>query len=183
VSPDFPLLIATRYDSPRRRDRSAKSVDDGRRRLRSVPVMWRAALDADDDAIVELCSALYVIDPGPHPVSREQIESTLGTFRRDPARGKAVVLEIAGAVVGYALLAAFWSNEFGGDVCVVDELFVADSHRGRGHGSELLHQLPGLWGRPIMAAAVETSPGNDRARRLYERAGFRGANVSMVRPA
>jgi hypothetical protein len=63
-------------------------------------VMWRTANDArDDDAIVRLCLALQVEDPGPTPVGEPQIRRTLAAFRAHPVRGRALVLDVDGELV------------------------------------------------------------------------------------
>jgi ribosomal protein S18 acetylase RimI-like enzyme len=142
---------------------------------------WRDAIEADDAALIQLCGALNEEDPGPQPVPATHMVTTLRTFREEPVRGKAVVLEVDGAVVGYALLVSFWSNELGGEVCTVDELYVAPSYRSSGHGTVLFDELSRLWGRPYAAVGLETMPTNERARAFYRRIGFEGDNVAMVR--
>lgn len=145
--------------------------------------MWRLAVPDDDDAIARLCHALYEEDPSPEPVPQSHISRTLAVLRSEPVRGRAVVLELDGVVAGYALLVAFWSNELGGEICEIDELYVAPAARGRGHGGELLAGLASgalPWAAHCVALALETTPANARARRLYERAGFHAHNQSMV---
>ena len=34
-------------------------------------------------------------------------------------------------IIGYALLINYWSNEYGGDIVYVDELFVKESYRSK----------------------------------------------------
>lgn len=145
--------------------------------------MWRPARPDEDDRIGELCLDLYRDDPGPRPVGPDQVRRTLLTLRAEPWRGRAVVLEVEGQLVGYALLISFWSNELGGEVCDVDELFVAREHRGRGHATSLFAALDRgeLWPGPWVALALGTTPGNADARRLYARLGFASVGVSMVR--
>ncbi|MBZ0116069.1 MAG: GNAT family N-acetyltransferase [Sandaracinaceae bacterium] len=137
--------------------------------------MWRATTLTDDEAIVALCRALYEEDPAPHPVPVEHLRRTLEVLRGEPVRGRAVVLEANGEVCGYAILISYWSNELGGEICTIDELYVAPSVRGRGHGGALIEALArgeGPWrGRPV-ALELEVSPDNVRARALYERLGF-----------
>ncbi|MBN2438749.1 MAG: GNAT family N-acetyltransferase [Deltaproteobacteria bacterium] len=136
----------------------------------------------DDDAIARMCLALNEEDPGDAPVRREQVLQTLNVLRKEPARGKAVVAEIDGQVVGYALLISFWSNELGGEVCVVDELYVAPTHRRRGIGTKLLHTLrdgDGLWPERAAAIGLEVTPTNVRARQLFSGLGFTGSNTAM----
>jgi GNAT superfamily N-acetyltransferase len=143
--------------------------------------VWRDGKPADDDDIVALCFALNVEDPGPLPVPEDHIRRTLSELRGHPWRGKASVLEIEGLVRGYAFLIAFWSNELGGEVCVIDEMYVAPDVRGQGHATSLLECIPEAWGRPIVAAALETSPANERANAFYRRLEFEGSNTAMTR--
>lgn len=147
-------------------------------------VRWRISTPADDDTIVAMCLALNAEDPGPRPVFAEQVHRTLETLRREPLRGYPVVLEVDGRVVGYALLISFWSNEVGGELCTVDELFIQSEHRKHGYGSALLESLSrgeGPWSRPAVAIALEVTPANKRAWSLYERLGFVGGNRTMRR--
>jgi GNAT superfamily N-acetyltransferase len=143
---------------------------------------WRLAGPQDDATIVELCAALHREDPGPLPVPRAYVQRTLRMLRDEPWRGRAVVLQ-ADDIVGYALLISFWSNELGGEVCTVDELYITEQARHQGFGTSLFECIVTgqLW-RPIpVALELETTPANGRARSLYERCGFTGKNLSMRR--
>lgn len=143
---------------------------------------WRLAQAADDGAIAEMCQQLYVEDPGPSPIPAENIHATLETLRHSPDRGRAVLLDVQGEVSGYALLIAFWSNELGGEICEVDELYVVPEHRNHGHGSALFRGIAqgALWPGPITAIALGTTRDNARARRLYARLGFAEVGVTMI---
>jgi ribosomal protein S18 acetylase RimI-like enzyme len=145
--------------------------------------MWRLAKLEDDDAVVEMCMRLYEEDPGHLTVHPENMRATLQALRREPCRGRAVVLEIENQPSGYALLIAFWSNELGGHICEVDELFVVPGHRSHGHGKSLFEAISqgDLWPTPIAGIVLGVTPDNVRARRLYERLRFRVAGISMVR--
>jgi GNAT superfamily N-acetyltransferase len=148
--------------------------------------MWRVATASDDEAVVSMCMALNAEDPGPTPVRPQQVRCTLAKLREDANRGRAAVCDVEGRTVGYALLIPFWSNELGGEVCNIDELFVAPQYRGRGLATALFGSLtegdPSLWPTKPTALALEVSLQNERARALYERLGFRGKNLAMRRP-
>ena len=138
--------------------------------------MWRDAHPGDDPAIIEMCLNLNREDPGPHPVSVEHVKRTLAELRTNPVRGKALVLELDGHAEGYALLISFWSNEYGGEVCNIDEIYIHPMQRKKGHGKELIRSLlktNPFWPRRPALIELEVSPQNRRARALYKTLGFR----------
>jgi ribosomal protein S18 acetylase RimI-like enzyme len=154
---------------------------------RIIAAMWRAATPGDDDAIVASSLALFTEDPSPERVDAAQVRRTLLALRAEPLRGHAVVLELDGDVRGHAFLISFGSNELGGDVCTIDELYVAPAARGAGHASALLEALArGQLYPGAVALQLEVTPGNARAQALYRRLGFAGKNVGLrkrvVRP-
>ena len=77
---------------------------------------------------------------------------------------------------GYALLVSFWSNEFGGEICAIDELYVEPEFRGRGFATQFIQRLARgnspIWLRRTAVITVEAYRTNPRARALYERLGF-----------
>jgi GNAT superfamily N-acetyltransferase len=136
---------------------------------------WRVGRSGDDEAIVAMCEALYEEDPGPEPVSLERVRRTLARFGAAPDSGRAVVLDAGGHSVGYAFLIPFWSNELGGEICVIDELYVQAAWRGQGHATTLITSLSAasdLWPGIPVALELEITPTNAKARALYERLGF-----------
>ena len=146
--------------------------------------MWRQAEEHEDPQIIEMCLQLNREDPGPKPVPASHPRATLQTLRKDPVRGVALVLELAGKVEGYAFLIGFWSNELGGVICTLDEFFVNPSHRGQGHGEELLRNLvekKNLWPQPYVAVDLEVTPDNSRAKAFYTRMGFKPAKNTHMR--
>jgi ribosomal protein S18 acetylase RimI-like enzyme len=148
--------------------------------------MWRLAAVADDESIISMCMALNAEDPGPAPMHRSQVRRTLAKLRAEPHRGRALVCEINGLPAGYALLISFWSNELGGEVCTIDELFVAPAYRRHGLATSLFTVLTSseqsLWPARPVALALEVSRTNGRAMALYERLGFLGNNLAMRLP-
>ncbi len=124
--------------------------------------MWREARSSDDEAIVALCVALYEEDPAGDPVPREHHERTLAKLREEPVRGRAYALDVEGVVRGYALVIGYWSNELGGEIRTVDELYVAPGYRSRGWASALIDAL----GAGAVALELEVTPDNARARAL-----------------
>ncbi len=145
---------------------------------------WRDASPSDDEGIVELCVALYREDPGERPIDAGGIRRTLAAFRERPMRGRALALEVDGRLCGYALLCRYWSNELGGELSCIDEIYVSPRARGRGYGRGLIERLIREGESPtsgVVALALEVTPGNERARTFYEGLGFRGGNRALRR--
>jgi GNAT superfamily N-acetyltransferase len=143
--------------------------------------MWRPATPEDREDIVSMCLALHREDPGIASVEPAQVRETLSVFERDRTRGRAVVAEVSGRIAGYALLVPYWSNEQGGEICEVDELYVRAERRGEGLGSALFEAIDGGSFGAFVGVALGVSPANARARRLYERLGFRAVGTTMYR--
>jgi len=135
--------------------------------------------------VIELYLALYREDPGSVPPDPSRARRTLEVFRGAPARGRCLVLEEAAGVEGYALLVPYWSNELGGLICTIDELYVEPRARGRGRATELLALLEAgaLGWEPPVALELEVSRANARGRALYLRAGFRAVENETLRKA
>ena len=137
--------------------------------------------DTQRDAVVAMMRGLYAEDPASAPVDAARFSETIRVLLAHPERGRIVLLMEDDDVRGYTLLIPYWSNEFGGTLVFIDELFVLPEARGRGLGRKFVEWVKA--GRPYDAVAVllEVSPANVRARRLYESLGFVArANALLV---
>lgn len=145
---------------------------------------WRESHPGEAEQIVNMMLSLYTEDPAEVPITAEQGRRTLERLAAEPLRGRAVVWDDGRGPRGYALLCSFWSNELGGEVCIIDELYLEREARGRGAGTLLaqglaLGSLP--WFRDAVAVELEVTPSNQRARALYERLGFAAYKNALMR--
>jgi GNAT superfamily N-acetyltransferase len=145
---------------------------------------FRACRPEEHDAVAELMLRLYVEDPASTPMTLALALATLRRFAEEPARGVVVVYDAGRGLEGYALLASFWSNEQGGEVCVIDELYFVPGVRGRGLATGFLQALARgelSWFADAVALELEVPPKNARARALYQRLGFSPYPNAMFR--
>jgi len=135
---------------------------------------FRPFREGDLAEMEEMSLALHREDPSGEGMSREKIRRTAEELRRRPDKG-AILLFCAGrVVVGYAILIHFWSNECGGDIEIIDELYVKPSWRGKGICTAFLDHLSGVGGGPVnmKGLKLEVTPANERAHAYYLRQGF-----------
>lgn len=143
-----------------------------------MSIHFRAATPADWDALKPLMLGLYQEDPSPYPVTLEKIERTLQQATQHPAQLQPIAFEATDApagdrLIGYALLVFYWSNEVGGTVIFIDELFITSPYRGQGIATQFFTWLEHTYTPAAHGFALETTPTNTRARALYEKLGFR----------
>jgi ribosomal protein S18 acetylase RimI-like enzyme len=143
----------------------APSVHDLRALLPMLPVTLRRARSTDAPAIAEIWSAGWR-DGHVGNVPDELVSArTAESFRLRAATraADATVAEVGEAVAGFVMVV--------GDE--VEQVYVAAAHRGNGIAGVLLaeaERLVAAEGHPVAWLAVV--PGNTRARRFYERAGW-----------
>jgi len=96
---------------------------------------------SDYKDITDMIHALYKEDPPGMPMSTEKITNTLNEFEKHPDKGTIMVLKNGPNVIGYSILANFWSNEFGGNVLIIDELYIKEVYRSQGIGTNFIKHL------------------------------------------
>jgi ribosomal protein S18 acetylase RimI-like enzyme len=136
----------------------------------------------DASGVLAMMRALYLEDPPSFSVDPDRFGLTIERFLDDPARGSVIVFTDAGKTRGYALLVPYWSNEYGGTIVYVDELFVVPEARNRGIARQFFDFLGQTRPFDAVAIALEVSPANLRAQRLYESIGLSPRrNITLIR--
>jgi GNAT superfamily N-acetyltransferase len=136
----------------------------------------RPATQADTASLVGMVHELYRID-GVHDIPADHIGRTLARAATHPGEVMVAMVEGEGACgwlpAGYCIVATMWSNEFGGHVAILDELFVEGAHRGTGLGALVMSAVERACVRGgITTIGLEVEPANAPARGLYERRGY-----------
>lgn len=125
----------------------------------------------DHEVLTKMILALYTEDPSSNVMTTAKIDRTIAMME-DGRTGRFIMAEVDGATAGYALLSYYWSNEFGGRVVYIDELFILPAYRNHGLGTRLMESIFEN-AEEAVAFALEVTPKNDKAKALYERMGFR----------
>ncbi len=102
----------------------------------------------------------------------ESIQTTLDHIRKHPDKGNILVFEQEGFLIGYAILINFWSNEYKGNVLIIDELYILPDYRSQGIATAFLNFLSDTRYNDSVMLHLEVSDSNKRAMDLYRKMGF-----------
>lgn len=97
---------------------------------------------------------------------------TFDELMRSDVYAEAFLFLVDGAHAGFMLLAKTFSQEIGGMVLWIEELFIRPAYRGCGIGSAAFAFLRARYGDSFLRMRLEIEPENEGARRLYVRWGF-----------
>ncbi|RUS97030.1 hypothetical protein DSM106972_085800 [Dulcicalothrix desertica PCC 7102] len=117
--------------------------------------------------------ALYAEDIQGEQMSVVKIANTVNKLTEEPNRGCIYIFEHQENLIGYAILIYFWSNEFGGDILNIDELFVKKEYRRQGVGRKFFDFLSKEFKNKVVAFCLETTKESHNAYNFYQKLGFR----------
>jgi GNAT superfamily N-acetyltransferase len=107
------------------------------------------------------------------PFERDRAAAACGVLFGDPDGAALWFLEDAGEIAGYLVLTFGYSLEYGGRDAFVDEIYLRESHRGRGLGARAIAFAEGeCRRRGVRALHLEVARENGNARSFYERMQF-----------
>lgn len=132
----------------------------------------------DIDLLLDLMRQYYAFDRIPfHPHwARQSLERLLA----DGGLGRMWLIQRQGETVGYACVCFGFSLEYGRDA-FLDELFVREPFRGQGIGRAAVEFVAAACPElGIQVLHLVVTPGNERARRLYEKLGFEDEHRRMM---
>lgn len=75
-------------------------------------------------------------------------------------------------VVGYALITSYWCNEEGGNIIIVDELYIDNKYRHKGYGKLFLEWIERHFKDKAVSITLEVTGTNVSAKRLYAGLGY-----------
>ena len=137
-----------------------------------MSINFRICAESDLVVVREYVNSLYQEDPPGQKMNVDKFDRTFWEFTSKPDKGQIVVFDLDDLVVGYAIIVFYWSNEYGGDLIEVDELFVRKADRGHRIATMFFEWLKQTWQQKAVALSIQVTPTNDLALNLYQRLGF-----------
>ena len=135
-----------------------------------------------DDKIdfIKMCMDFYNTDGVDHSIPVSNMEKTFNLLMEGLDFAKACVCEKNNKTVGYILLALTYSNEAGGMVVWLDEIYVKPEFRSQGIGSELIDFVIEKYKNKISRFRLEITESNIGAKKLYLSKGFKDLSYRQM---
>ena len=132
---------------------------------------FRPYLSKDHAILSQYIFNLYLEDSEGQEMTQSKIDRTIKTLAARPDLGQFILFDYLTETVGYALLINYWSNEYGGMITHLDELYVHLKVRGKGIATSFVRHLQQQRDRQV-AIELQVMPANERALKLYQNLGF-----------
>lgn len=144
--------------------------------------MIRKFKKEDRECYINMASEFYNSDAVLHPVPRTHFERTVSELLASDVYVQIYMIEHEDKPAGYGLISKTFSQEAGGPVIWVEELYVRPQYRSKGLGREFFSYLEKKYEGTIARFRLEVEAENKRAVSLYERQGYKMLDyVQMIK--
>lgn len=133
---------------------------------------FRLFQPGDEVDLQRMVAQFYAEDAAGGPINREKVKRTIEVLGKPNNAGAILMAFEEANLLGYAIVIHYWSNEFGGWLAFLDELFIDQPYRGVGLGTRFIQFIMQEYGQEIIGIGLEVAPSNTRALQLYQRMGF-----------
>nr|WP_294491405.1 GNAT family N-acetyltransferase [uncultured Mediterraneibacter sp.] len=134
--------------------------------------MIRKFTENDKAIYLEMAKEFYHSDAVLHPVPDSYLERTMEEALRSDAYVQLYIFESDGEDAGYAMTAKTFSQEIGGYVLWIEEVYIREAFRSKGLGREFFAYVEEQRKSGVSRIRLEVERDNTRAISLYERLGY-----------
>lgn len=129
----------------------------------------------DKDQFLKLCEEFYSSNSTLKPFCPEIASITFDRVleKHENLWGYIFTDSISNNPIGYALITSYWCNEEGGNVLVLDELYISPSSRHHGYGSLFIEWLEKEFKGKAKSITLEVLTTNQDAKSLYKKEGLK----------
>ena len=134
--------------------------------------MIRKLTAEDRKLYVEMAHEFYHSDAVLHPVPDAFFERTADEALQSGQYAEIFVFEYEDRPAGYGLIAKSYSQEAGGAVWWIEEVYIREEFRSKGLGREFFQYLEEYMPPEVRRLRLEVEEDNVRAASLYRRLGY-----------
>ena len=140
-------------------------------------------VENDFDDLKEMVFGLYGEDSMGMPMTENRIEMTARESICHPEKVQIIIFRNGETAVGYGILTFSWSNEYGGNVLDIDELYVKREFRNGKAASGFIGYVLESY-NDVALFTLQTTSSNKDALRLFTKLGFEvSTNIHLIQTA
>jgi len=140
-------------------------------------------VENDFDDLKEMVFGLYGEDSMGMPMTENRIEMTARESICHPEKVQIIIFRNGETAVGYGILTFSWSNEYGGNVLDIDELYVIKEFRNRKVASGFIRYVLESHNDAALFT-LRTTPSNKNSLKLFMKLGFKvSINTHLIQTA
>ena len=136
-------------------------------------MVLRKFTPADREEFLTMCQDFYSGGAALESIPVPQMEESFRQIVAGSPYIQGYMMVEEGKNAGYGIVYPFYSNEAGGLILMLEEIYVKPEFRGKKLGTQYLNTIASAAGGGFAGLKLEICPGNEGARRLYESLGFR----------
>ena len=143
--------------------------------------MIRDMVQEDKAIFLAMAKDFYSSKAVAHDIDIKIIETTFSTAINEPHLIRAFMIEDDDVPVGFALISFYYATEVGGIVVLLEDLYLEETCRGKGFGSEFIKFMEKEYPE-AKRFHLEVAEENTRAIDLYKKLGYQVLEyVQMVK--
>lgn len=142
--------------------------------------MIRKMRSEDKKTYMEMAREFYHSDAVLHPVPDTYFERTADEALRSDVYAEIFLFECENEAAGYGLIAKTYSQEVGGMVWWIEEVYVREAFRSKGIGREFFAYLDKVKGSAVTRMRLEVEEDNTRAVALYKKLGYKPLEYAQM---
>ena len=120
----------------------------------------------------QMCRDFFSSPAVCHQIGEKEMKTTFDLAIKGSPYMRGLVMSENDAVIGYVLLSFTYSNEVGGQVVWVEELYVKEAYRNKGYGKEALNWVISEYQKNTKRFRLEVTKENEGAKKMYRNLGF-----------
>lgn len=142
--------------------------------------MIRKMRSEDKKTYMEMAREFYHSDAVLHPVPDTYFERTADEALRSDVYAEIFLFECENEAAGYGLIAKTYSQEAGGMVWWIEEVYVREAFRSKGIGREFFAYLDKVKSSAVTRMRLEVEEDNTRAVALYKKLGYKPLEYAQM---
>ena len=120
----------------------------------------------------QMCRDFFSSPAVCHEIKAEDMKTTFELTQKGSPYLRGLMMTQGTDILGYVLLSFTYSNEVGGMVVWIEELYVKEAHRNRGLGKQALQWIIKEYQKNTKRFRLEVTEENEGAKKLYRSFGF-----------